>query len=110
MGEAPSNPELLDYLARQFMDSGWSIKSLHRQMMLSATYQMSSKFDRKNKEKDPENRFLWRMNRRRLEVEVWRDTMLAVAGNLDPKDWGSIDGAGLQREPTPDSLCESEPA
>jgi hypothetical protein len=88
LGEAPSNPDLLDYLARQFMNSGWSIKALHREMMLSATYQMSSKFDRTNHEKDPENKMLWRMNRRRLEVEVWRDTMLAVAGNLDPKVGG----------------------
>ena len=83
LGETPSHPELLDYLASQFMESGWSIKGLHRQIMLSATYRMSSKFDAKNNEKDAENKFLWRMNRRRLEVEVWRDTMLAVAGNLD---------------------------
>jgi cytochrome c553 len=89
LGEAPTHPELLDYLASQFMESGWSIKSLHRQIMLSATYRMSGKFNEKNNEKDPENKFLWRMNRRRLEVEVWRDTMLAVSGNLDIKAGGS---------------------
>ncbi|MDB6031076.1 MAG: Protein of unknown function (DUF1553)/Protein of unknown function (DUF1549)/Planctomycete [Verrucomicrobiales bacterium] len=89
LGEPPTHPELLDYLASQFMESGWSIKSLHRQIMLSATYRMSGKFNASNHEKDPENKFLWRMNRRRLEVEAWRDTMLAVSGNLDIKAGGS---------------------
>ncbi|MBM3835498.1 MAG: DUF1553 domain-containing protein [Verrucomicrobia bacterium] len=83
LGEPPTHPELLDYLADQFIQSGWSIKSMHRLMMLSATYQRSTKVDARNHETDPENKLLWRMNRRRLEVEVWRDAMLCVAGSLD---------------------------
>lgn len=89
LGEPPTHPELLDYLASQFMEKGWSIKALHRRIMLSATYRMSSKFEARNFEKDAENKFLWRMNPRRLEVEVWRDTMLAVAGNLDTQVGGT---------------------
>jgi Protein of unknown function (DUF1553)/Protein of unknown function (DUF1549)/Planctomycete cytochrome C len=84
-GERPTHPELLDYLANRFIESGWSIKALHRDIVLSAAYQMNSKFDGKADEADPENRLLWRMNRKRLEVEAWRDAMLAVAGTLDPK-------------------------
>ncbi len=83
LGEKPSHPELLDYLADQFVQSGWSIKTLHRRIMLSRAYQMSSESDARNQELDAENKFLWRMNRRRLEVEAWRDAMLAVSGNLD---------------------------
>src|SRR6202011_1306704 len=68
--------------------SGWSIKALHRQIMLSATYQQSSRFDAHNHDVDPDNRWLWRMNRRRLEVEAWRDAMLAVAGTLSLEPGG----------------------
>jgi mono/diheme cytochrome c family protein/cytochrome c553 len=82
LGERPTHPELLDYLAARFMD-GWSVKALHREILLSAAYQMSSRHDEKNARVDPDNRLLWRMNRRRLEVEPWRDAMLAAAGNLD---------------------------
>ena len=83
LGEPPTHPELLDYLSSRFVEQGWSIKALHRSIMLSATYQMSSHSDARHSEIDPENRFLWRMNRRRLEVEVWRDAMLAVSDKLD---------------------------
>ena len=83
MGQRPTHPELLDHLASRFMANGWSIKALHREIVLSATYQLSSQLNRGNYEKDPENLLLWRMNRRRLEVEAWRDAMLAVSGNLD---------------------------
>lgn len=83
LGERPSHPDLLDWLAVRFVESGWSTKALHRQIMLSATYQQSGEFNAKNYETDPANRLLWRMNRRRLEVEPWRDSMLAVAGTLD---------------------------
>ncbi len=82
LGERPTHRELLDYLAARFMD-GWSVKALHREILLSAAYQMSSRHDEKNARVDPDNRLLWRMNRRRLEVEPWRDAMLAAAGNLD---------------------------
>jgi mono/diheme cytochrome c family protein len=85
LGERPTHPELLDYLASRFMANGWSIKQLHRDIMLSATYQSSSTADAENAKVDPDNHYLWRANRRKLDVEVWRDAMLAVAGNLDAK-------------------------
>ena len=71
LGERPSHPELLDTLATELVQSGWSLKQLHRRIMLTATYQQSSSGDVGNMESDPENRLLWRMNRRRLEVEPW---------------------------------------
>ena len=82
-GERPSNPALLDYLARSFMRQGWSVKKLIRQVVLSRTYQLSSRFDRAAAARDPENRWHWRMNRRRLQVEALRDGLLAVSGQLD---------------------------
>lgn len=85
LGERPSHPELLDYLAVHFMDTGWSFKKLHREIMLSSVYQLSSERDDKNFTIDGDNRWLWRMNRRRLDVESWRDAMLAASGKLDPK-------------------------
>jgi hypothetical protein len=83
LGDRPSHPELLDDLAVRFMESGWSLKALHREILLSATYQQSSDFRNDAAEVDPENRLLWRMNRRRIEVEPWRDAMLLVTGELD---------------------------
>src|SRR5262249_52082978 len=83
LGERPTHPELLDYLAARFIASGWSIKTLHREILLSAAYQASSHADARNQELDPANQYLWRMNRRRLEVEAWRDAMLAVSDSLD---------------------------
>lgn len=90
MGERPSHPELLDWLAATFMENGWSMKQLHRMIMLSNAYQMSSDFDAKANEIDPDNRLFWRMNRRRLEVEPFRDSLLKVAGSLDLKVGGSL--------------------
>lgn len=87
----PSHPELLDYLAAEFMDEGWSIKRIHRLIVTSRTYRQSSaELGTRNSElaKDPENRLLWRMNRRRVELEAMRDAMLAVAGRLDLKEFG----------------------
>ncbi len=84
LGERPSHPELLDWLAVELMESGWSLKHLHRQIMRSATYQQSSVGDPTNQEVDADNRLLWRMNRRRLEVEPWRDAVLSVSGQLNP--------------------------
>ncbi|MGH9720728.1 MAG: DUF1549 domain-containing protein, partial [Bryobacteraceae bacterium] len=69
LGETPSHPELLDYLAKRFVESGWSIKKMHRLIMLSSAYQMSSEITREQAEKDPANRLLSRMDRRRLDVE-----------------------------------------
>ncbi len=83
LGERPSHPELLDWLAARFMADGWSLKKLHRLIMLSDTYQMSSRFDTGNFQRDGDNRHLWRMSPRRLEVEAWRDSLLTVTGELD---------------------------
>lgn len=100
LGERPTHPELLDYLARRFIESGWSIKRLHRLIMLSATYQLGAVWQVAGQERDPDNRWLWRMNRRRLDVEAWRDTLLAVAGDLDLTMGGpsqKLDDAGNRR-------------
>jgi hypothetical protein len=82
-GGAPTNPELLDYLAAQFIKSGWSIKAMHRIIMLSHAYQLNPTDDRRNSEIDANNDLLWRFNRRRLSAEEIRDAMLAVSGSLD---------------------------
>ena len=83
LGEKPTHPELLDWLAADFIQHGWSMKRLHRQILLSSTWQMSSHFDKAKFTRDGDNRLLWRMNPRKLEVEVWRDSLLAVTGELD---------------------------
>ena len=82
-GEAPTHPELLDYLASQFLANGWSIKMLHRTIMLSETYQQQSQSHSDGESKDPENRWLWKMNRRRLDWESLRDSLLTVSGQID---------------------------
>ena len=85
LGQPPSHPELLDYLARMFVDCGWSMKAMHRAIMLSSAYQQSSVVDKKTLEADPENRWFGRINRRRLEAEEIRDSLLAVTGELDSR-------------------------
>jgi hypothetical protein len=85
LGEKPSNPELLDYLAGQFIDGGWSIKKMHRAMLLSATYRQSSTPTPEALKMDADNRLFSRMNRQRLEAEAVRDSLLVVAGKLDLK-------------------------
>jgi mono/diheme cytochrome c family protein len=87
-GEPPSHPELLDWLADEFVRSGWSVKGLHRLMVLSATYRQASEETGKGVMVDPENTLLWRMNRRRLEFEPLRDALLAVAGRLERRMGG----------------------
>jgi hypothetical protein len=81
-GETPSHPELLDDLAVRFMEDGWSIKTLVRRIVLSHAYRLAASDDRRARAADPENRLLWRMNRRRLDAECIRDTILAVSGQL----------------------------
>jgi hypothetical protein len=88
LGERPTHPELLDDLAARFVENGWSLKWLHREIMLSATYQLASADYSDGRAKDPDNRLLWRMNRQRLDVESWRDALLAVSGQLDPSFGG----------------------
>jgi hypothetical protein len=84
MGEAPTHPELLDWLAVEFVRNGWSIKRVNKLMMTSAAYQMASAGgDAASAESDPENRYLWRFRPQRLEAEIVRDSMLTVGGNIN---------------------------
>jgi len=87
-GERPTPPELLDWLAAEFMASGWSLKKLHRLILTSATYQQSSAWREGPAKADPQNKLLWRYPRHRLEGEAIRDSALAVAGLLNPKMGG----------------------
>ena len=87
-GERPTHPELLDFLAQRLIESGWSIKAMHRLMVLSSTYAMASQSQPEVEKLDPENKWLHRMPVQRLEAESIRDAILAVAGNLDPKTLG----------------------
>lgn len=88
LGDPPTHPRLLDYLAARFIESGWSVKVIHREIMLSSTYRLSTAENAANLQVDADNRYLWRMNRRRLDVESWRDALLDVAGRLDRKIGG----------------------
>jgi hypothetical protein len=88
MGDRPSHRELLDDLAYRFVRGGWSIKQLHREIMLSATYRQSSESSEAAAKLDPENKLLWKYNRRRLEGESIRDSMLASSGLLNAKMYG----------------------
>jgi len=100
-GSLPTHPELLDWLAVDFMDNGWNIKRVHRQIMLSSAYRQSSRRSRSSDLEnalsnqgeitDPENRLLWRMNMRRLESEIIRDSLLVVGGTLDRTAGGPPD-------------------
>lgn len=115
-GSQPSHPDLLDWLAVDFMEHGWSVKRLHRQIILSTAYRQSSRRpDRDSEESaaavtgekiDPENRLLWRMNLRRLEAEIVRDTVLAVTGSLDR----TAGGPPVEITNPADGLSEAKPA
>ncbi|MDQ3012070.1 MAG: DUF1553 domain-containing protein, partial [Acidobacteriota bacterium] len=99
MGERPTHPELLDWLSREFVRQGWSIKSMHRLVMLSSSYQMSSEVTPGALSADPENRLLSRFNRRRLMVEEMRDGLLAIDGSMDWTMGGSLQaGTGTDGE------------
>lgn len=91
LGESPSHPGLLEHLAKRFLDQGGATKRLVREIVLSATYRQSSRNNKVFAEMDSENRYLWRMNRRRLTVEMWRDSLLFVAGNLDYEGGRSLE-------------------
>jgi hypothetical protein len=90
MGTRPSNPDLLDYLANQYVADGWRMKPLHRMILLSSTYQQASDspMQKVAMEKDSENALLWKFSRRRLEAEEIRDSMLAISGRLNAKEGG----------------------
>ena len=89
-GEPPINGPLLDWLTTRFVEDGWSIKRLHRLILLSSTYRMSSRYDDRAAQADPENQLLWRFNVQRLEAEQVRDALLAVGGRLDRSMGGSM--------------------
>lgn len=100
LGDKPSHPQLLDWLSSRFIESDWSIKKMHRMIMLSATYQQSTKPVELelSLRKDPENRLLWRMNPRRLDAEEARDAMLVVSGELQEQMGGpAVDGNSPRR-------------
>jgi hypothetical protein len=84
-GDKPTHPELLDDLALRFMQNGWSVKHLMRELVLSATYRQSSSGSAANAQLDEANDHLWRMNRRQLGIESWRDAIMATAGTLTPE-------------------------
>lgn len=99
LGEQPTHPELLDDLAVRFMENGWSLKWLHHEIVMSQTYQQSSDLAENAMSQDPANRYLSRMNRRRLTVEQWRDSLLKVTGKLD----SAVGGPSIK----PDDIAES---
>jgi len=98
--DPPTHPELLDYLAARFVEEGWSLKKLHKLMMLSATYQQSSDENPRFAQIDPGNRLYWQMNRRRLDFEALRDTILYIGGRLELEPMGGP-GVMLDAEPYP---------
>jgi hypothetical protein len=111
VGERPTHPKLLDYLAMRFVNSGWSLKATHRLIMLSSTYQMSSELTRKKMATDPSNLLWSRFNSRRLEVEEIRDALLAVDGSLDLTMGGTLQtGSGHDRENDPVARVSMDPA
>ncbi len=98
-GQAPSHPELLDHLAVRFVDSGWSVKTLVREITTSHVYRISSEFDEASHQYDPDNALMWRANPRRLDAEAIRDAMLSISGEIDlERPRGSeVAKAGYQR-------------
>ncbi len=92
LGAKPTHPRLLEDLTADFIANGWSLKWLHRELVMSATYRQTSRANSKGMEVDPENHFLSRMSRHRLDVESWRDAMLVAGGDLD----GAIGGASIR--------------
>jgi hypothetical protein len=114
MGEVPSHPELLDWLAAELVDVGWSLKAIHRLIVTSAAYRRSGTWDDEAAEIDPENRLLWRRPPRRLEAEPIRDAMLAVSDSLNPAMGGEsvrppIDRAVLEGQSRPGSGWDVSP-
>jgi hypothetical protein len=104
MGESPTHPELLDYLASRFVESGWSVKALHRMILLSSSYQMSSASSSEARQKDPANRLWSHFNRRRLDVEEIRDSFLQMDGSLELAMGGTLMEGGRRRSVNVDDV------
>ena len=113
LGDAPSHPELLDDLTARFIESGWSLKWLHREIVLSATWRQASRSTTDYHDRDPGNRSLWHMNRRRLEAEAWRDAVLSASRELDTTMLGpsvSLDDAKFRRRTVYGIVSRQKPA
>ncbi|MFN7926000.1 MAG: DUF1553 domain-containing protein [Bryobacteraceae bacterium] len=114
LGQKPTHPELLDWLATWFMENGWSFKKLHRLILASNTYRMSKLSNEQYAAADPENRLLWRFPYKRLEAEAIRDSMLEVSGKLNAKMGGEsmypeIPEAALTGSSDPDKIWKNSP-
>ena len=112
IGQPPTHPKLLDWLARWFVDNGWSLKKLHRLILTSNTYRMSKQWKAQYGAEDPESRLLWRVPYTRLEVEAVRDSILAVTGRLNRKMYGPsmlppIPAAALEGHSDPDKIWKA---
>jgi hypothetical protein len=104
-GARPTDPELLDWLAREFIERGWSLKQLHRLIITSSAYRQESRLRKDAAGVDPENKLLWRMPLRRMDAEVLRDSVLAVSGQLSP----AMFGPPVMVEPAPDGQVGMKP-
>jgi len=114
LGQTPTHPELLDWLAGWFVDNGWSFKKLHRLILASNTWRMSKASNPAYMAADPDNRLLWRAPYRRLEAEAIRDSMLAVSGRLNPEMGGpsmfpEVPEAALAGSSDPDKIWKTSP-
>ncbi len=106
-GSRPTHPKLLDYLSHKLIASGWSIKAIHREILNSRTYKMASGFRSEAAEKiDPNNKLLWRQFRRRMDAEIFRDSILAVAGKLDTR-LGGGEMKVISADPSPKDMIKN---
>jgi hypothetical protein len=108
-GAQPTHPELLDWLATEFVAQGWSLKRMHELLVLSNTYQQVSTNDSHKAKLDPDNKLLWRMNRQRLDAEALRDSVLAVAGTLTEQLYGPAIRVPIEPEVYETIFTEYEP-
>lgn len=109
LGARPTNQKLLDWLATEFIARGWSVKAIDRMILLSSTYRQVTAHDPSKAQKDPENKFYWRMHRRRLEAEAVRDCILAVNGSLNPRIGGKPIRIPIEQEVYDTIFTEDEP-
>jgi len=108
LGQRPTNQKLLDWLAMEFMDRNWSVKAIDRMIMLSSAYQQASATDETKAKTDPDNKLYWRMNRKRLEGEIIRDSVLAASGALNPRLGGQPVRVPIEQEVYDLIFTESE--